>query len=106
MGEGEGKMTWQGPGAQMPPWEGRLPSQDRGSPTLEPQLGQQWNADLFPRASARPLNRGEFSPSPRTLARGPLQPQGLPLRGWGGGTLAQPPFSELKARHLAQVLEG
>lgn len=34
MGEEEGKMTWQGPGAQMPPWEGhqQLPIQDRGAP--------------------------------------------------------------------------
>lgn len=41
-------MTWQGPGAQMSPWEGhqQLPSQGRGSPTLEPRFGQLWNVDF------------------------------------------------------------
>lgn len=41
-------MTWQGPGAQMPPWEGhqQLPSPDRGSLAPKPRFGQQWNVEI------------------------------------------------------------
>ena len=50
MGREKGKMTWQGPGLQMPPWEGhqQLPSPGRGSPTLEPRFGQLWMLNSVP----------------------------------------------------------
>ena len=47
-GREKGEMTRQGLGAQMPPWEGhqQLPPQDRGSPALDPWVGQLWNVEF------------------------------------------------------------
>lgn len=81
MGE-TGKMTWQGPGAPMSPWEGhqQLPSQGRGQPHPGASV---WSAlecrILFPKASSQPLHRKIL---PRTLTIGPSS-ENLPVKGQG-----------------------
>lgn len=77
-------MTWQGPGAQTPPWDGhqQLPSQDRGSPALKPQFGQLWNVEFCSSESAPSLSTAEI-PLPPGLGLLALSAPKPPRKGLG-----------------------